>query len=125
VISTKRIGLRNAIALDRNDIVHIATSKAGGGESSSIVAVSLKGAKLSLSVVPKEAGAITVTPSGLQCSSKASGFYHPGAELALAAVANPGFTFVEWTQDGSGTDPDVSVVLDKNRKVTAKFAAAP
>ncbi len=67
---------------------------------------------LSTSVSPPEGGII----------SAGSGTYEPGSSVALTATPSPGYAFISWTGDTSGTSPKVSVTMDSDKSVTANFS---
>jgi len=54
---------------------------------------------LSTSISPPEGGMISV----------GSGTYEPDSSVALVATPSPGYEFISWTGDASGTSPQVSV----------------
>ena len=124
LVGAKQIGFANSIAVDGNGIVHVSTGRAIGN-STSIVAVRLKGARLSLAVSPKAAGTIGVSPSGLQCTAKASTLLYPGTQVLLTAEPAAGFVFKGWSGAASGTDPNCPVTVNKACKVVARFKPAP
>ena len=47
--------------------------------------------------------------------------YDPGQIIALTAVPDSGYAFVEWGGDASGTNPNVNVELNASKAVTATF----
>jgi uncharacterized repeat protein (TIGR02543 family) len=67
---------------------------------------------LSTSVSPPEGGMI----------SAGSGTYEPGSSVALTATPSPGYEFISWTGDTSGTSPKVTVTMDSDKSVTANFS---
>jgi len=125
VVNAKRVGFDNAIAVDARGIVYVSTRKAGGGAGARHLIYRVKGARLSMSVVPKEAGAITVSPSGTVCTSHASEVWRPGSELTLTVEAAPGFAFEKWTGALAGTEPFGELAVLENRKVVAHFRPQP
>jgi uncharacterized repeat protein (TIGR02543 family) len=42
--------------------------------------------------------------------------------VTLTAVPNTGYVFVNWTGDATGTNPTVSVIMNKTKNITANFA---
>jgi hypothetical protein len=48
--------------------------------------------------------------------------YFNGTIVGLTATPNAGYAFINWTGDASGTISPVSVLMNKNRNVTANFA---
>lgn len=63
-------------------------------------------------VFPENAGTVTGT-----------GEYEEGTEVVLEAVANDGFSFVNWTEDGVelSIEPLLSFIVTENRTITANF----
>lgn len=59
-------------------------------------------------------GSGTVTPN--------SGTFTSGATVELVATPDPGFDFVGWSGDASGTDLATNVTFSKNLQVVATFA---
>jgi len=56
-------------------------------------------------------------------SGSASGDMHDsGASVTLTATAAPGYEFVEWSGDASGTDEALAVTMTSNKNVVANFA---
>lgn len=62
-------------------------------------------------------GAIGYSPSGSS--------YPAGTVVSLHANADGSYIFSHWTGDASGTDDDITVVMDRNRSVTANFVLDP
>ncbi len=119
-------GFGSAIAVAHSGIVHIATGKAmSPGGAIGTMTVELKGRKLSLVVAPPEAGVITDELTGLQCTDTLVEQIYPGTEVTLSATPAPGYTFVEWAKDGSGSDSSCHVTMDQARKVKARFEPSP
>jgi len=124
-VGPNKVGFRSSIAVAPSGIVHVSSGKTVGDDVKTVMALRLKGCKLSLSVVPKAAGTVTVSPTWAECSGKLKTEFYPGTEVTLTEVPAPGFMFVGWSKDGSGTDATSIVTLDKKRKVVAKFAPVP
>ena len=59
-------------------------------------------------------GSITLNPDG--------GVYQSGSEVELTAVADAGWTFIEWSGDLTGSENPESITMDGNKSVTATFA---
>ncbi len=57
----------------------------------------------------------------LDCGGDCSKEYPYGYEAVLSAVAKPGYRFVGWSGDASGTDTVATVLMDTTRNVTATF----
>ncbi|MDM7925985.1 MAG: hypothetical protein QUS35_08190, partial [bacterium] len=58
-------------------------------------------------------GSVIAEPAGV--------WQEEDSTVFLAAVPKPGFRFVEWTGDCSGTSDSVSVVMDTSKTVIARF----
>ena len=50
------------------------------------------------------------------------GGYPAGTTITIQAVANSGYTFLNWSGDAGGTDNPRNVVVDRNKTITANFA---
>jgi M6 family metalloprotease-like protein len=52
-----------------------------------------------------------------------SGIYTEGETAVLLAVANQGFTFLDWTENGNfySDQPEISFIVDGNRELSARF----
>lgn len=120
-----KVGFRSSIAVAPSGIVHVSSGKSVGQNVKSVIELSLKGTKLSLSVLPKAAGTVTVSPTGAECTGKLATEFYPGTDVTLTEAPATGFTFVGWEQDGAGTDTTCIVTLDQKRKVVARFAPSP
>jgi uncharacterized repeat protein (TIGR02543 family) len=51
--------------------------------------------------------------------------YSPGSNVSINATPLPGYYFTGWSEDASGTTNPISVVMDRNKSVTANFAPVP
>jgi hypothetical protein len=75
-------------------------------------------------------GDVTVTPplalnvvgEGTVAMDPDQASHHYGDEVTLTASANPGWRFIEWSGDLTGTDNPSSITLDNSKAVTATFA---
>ncbi len=47
--------------------------------------------------------------------------YEPGEEVGLTAVMDEGWHFVEWTGDLESTEEEITLVMDEDKVLTAKF----
>jgi uncharacterized repeat protein (TIGR02543 family) len=47
--------------------------------------------------------------------------YPHGSEVQLTATPNPGYHFRDWIGDASGTSPTITVEMDQDRDITARF----
>lgn len=71
----------------------------------------------------------TVTTSASPASGGATtgdGMYNAGSGITLAATPNPGYAFVNWTENGVpvSTWADYSIIVSTNLTVVANFASA-
>jgi hypothetical protein len=89
------------VRLDGNRQVQATFSEPGAGEPE----------QFRLSVVIDGKG--TVSPPG--------GMYDPGDSVLLVATPDVGFAFVGWSGDADGEDLAVSLVMDNDRSVQARF----
>jgi len=60
--------------------------------------------------------------SGLVSLDPPGGFYDPGTEVTLTALADPGSSFTGWSGDAGGTTNPITLTMDANKAVTATFA---
>ncbi len=65
-------------------------------------------------------GTVTSNPAGINCGANCSFAFTAGINVALAAVADPGSTFVSWGGDCSGGGA-CSVSMTQARNVSATF----
>jgi hypothetical protein len=49
------------------------------------------------------------------------GVYHSNSQALVSAIADPGWTFLHWLGDASGTNPTTSVTMTRNKSVQAIF----
>ena len=70
-------------------------------------------AQYTLTVSAVGSGRVELNPAG--------GVYDQGAVVSLNAVPLPGATFRDWDGDLKGTNPAMTLVMDGDKKVTAKF----
>lgn len=81
-----------------------------------IVAVFSANVSLSVSVTPPAGGTVTLNPN--QSS------FVPGSTVQLTATPAAGFTFTGWEGDASGTTNPLTVVMNSNKAINAKFTSA-
>ena len=67
-------------------------------------------------------GSVTSDPAGIACLPTCVASFTDGASVTLTPLAQPGFTFLGWSGDCTGTAACV-VTLDADRAVTARFSA--
>jgi PKD repeat protein len=70
---------------------------------------------LSTSVSPSSGG--TITP--------ASGIYDDGSEVTLEATPESGWSFVEWSGDTTGKTNPITITMDSDKSITARFSTPP
>ncbi len=68
---------------------------------------------LTTSVSPSGAGSVLLNPPG--------GTYAAGTVVQITAQANSGYQFVNWSGDVTGTSNPTTVLMDRNKTVTANF----
>jgi len=54
-----------------------------------------------------------------------SGSYNGGSVVTIAAVANKGYSFVNWTGDQTGTTSSLKFTINSNKKIVANFKVDP
>ena len=67
-------------------------------------------------------GSVTSDPAGIACLPTCVASFTDGASVTLTPVAQPGFAFLGWSGDCTGSAACV-VTLDADRSVTARFTA--
>jgi hypothetical protein len=72
-------------------------------------------APLSLEVDARGPGLVTLDPPG--------GLYAPGTQVTLRAAAAPGHVFIGWEDDLAGAANPAILLMDRDRRVGARFAA--
>ncbi len=78
--------------------------------------------QFSLDLARNGSGSITSQPTGIDCNDDCSEDYAQGTEVDLVANPEPGFAFTHWSGDCSGTNPTVTVLIDKAKSCQANFA---
>ena len=68
---------------------------------------------ITTSVVPADSGNVSLSPD--------QPTYHYGDEVTLSATPNPGYSFLSWTGDASGTQNPLTVTIDGNLVINANF----
>ncbi|WP_407456283.1 glycoside hydrolase family 11 protein [Fibrobacter sp.] len=68
---------------------------------------------LNVTASPAAAGTVTKSPS--------ANYYAPKTAVQLTAKANEGWKFVGWEGDATGSTETISVTMDKEKSVVAKF----
>ena len=68
---------------------------------------------LNVTASPAAAGTVTKSPS--------ANYYAPKTTVQLTAKANEGWKFVGWEGDATGSTETISVTMDKEKSVVAKF----
>ena len=68
---------------------------------------------LNVTASPAAAGTVTKSPS--------ANYYAPKSTVQLTAKANEGWKFVGWEGGATGSDETISVTMDKEKSVVAKF----
>jgi hypothetical protein len=67
----------------------------------------------------------TTTAGGKVVLVPPGGFYLSNTVVTLTAQPEPGWEFVGWSGDASGTSSNLSVVMDRDRAVSAQFGLIP
>ncbi len=66
-------------------------------------------------------GAVTSSPSGINCGATCSTPFSSGTRVMLMAVPNSGSIFSGWSGACSGTDSSANVAMNANKTCTATF----
>jgi hypothetical protein len=64
----------------------------------------------------------SVSPAGGGLVSPEGGVYNTGGTVTLRATPMVGYRFVSWSGDVSGSEPEVTVVMDADKSATANFS---
>ena len=70
--------------------------------------------RLTTNVWPDEGGLVNITPPGP--------IYGEGTYVTVTAEPSPGYHFVSWSGDLTGTTNPASIVMDSDKTITANFA---
>jgi len=97
----------------------IFVSACGGGEESPEVGTD-EPPKFKLSVSVNGSGAISSSPSGIDCTTNCSNDYAEGSQVSLTASAQKGYTFKNWTGDCSGSS-QCTITMNSAAQVQAVF----
>jgi hypothetical protein len=68
-------------------------------------------------------GAVTSSPSGLNCGAICSYQFVSGTNVTLTATPDSSSAFIGWSGDATGTSNTVTVTMSSNKNVTATFNA--
>lgn len=72
---------------------------------------------LTVNVDPAGGGTVTKNPD--------KALYNDGELVTLTATPSSGYRFVEWTGNATGTNPSVTITMNANKIVTARFELIP
>src|SRR6266540_1270091 len=86
------------------------------------VTATFVGSSSTLSVSKTGSGTVTSTPAGIACGNTCSAQFRTGTDVALNAVADQGWKFLNWGGACSGNGA-CNVPLDGDKSVTATFEA--
>jgi len=67
----------------------------------------------------------TATAGGTVALAPPGGFYRSNTVVNLTASPEAAWEFLSWTGDASGTSSNVSLVMDRDKSVTAQFGLIP
>jgi len=77
---------------------------------------------LTVTIQGSGSGAVTSSPSGVDCGSACQAFFTPGTMVTLHAVPSPGYNFAGWSGGGcTGTNPWCSITIAADTTVVANF----
>ncbi|WP_299990705.1 InlB B-repeat-containing protein, partial [uncultured Pontibacter sp.] len=78
-------------------------------------------------VIPPTMFALTITQpeNGSIAAAPSAATYVAGTVVTLTASPNPGFRFVSWTGDATGTEPTTTLIMGADKAVSATFEAIP
>ena len=84
-------------------------------------AVSARFTVVRLTVTKTGRGRVTSEPAGIDCGPNCAQPYTRGTTVTLTATAAPGYTFVGWRGDCTGTEP-CGITVNASLAVSARFA---
>ena len=67
----------------------------------------------------------TATAGGMVSNAPPGGFYLSNTVVTLTAVPEVGWEFLSWTGDASGSSNPLSLVMDRDKSVSAAFGPSP
>jgi hypothetical protein len=67
----------------------------------------------------------TASTGGMVALEPPGGFYVSNTVVTLTALPEAGWEFPSWTGDASGTSSNISLVMDRDKSVTAQFGRIP
>jgi uncharacterized repeat protein (TIGR01451 family)/uncharacterized repeat protein (TIGR02543 family) len=70
-------------------------------------------------------GSVTSQPSGVDCGTDCVNNYAKDTVVELTATAKPGYSFIGWSGDCSGTRNVITVTMDAAKKCVASFVPLP
>ena len=73
---------------------------------------------LTFTAQPAAGGSVTANPSS------ANGYYNSGTQVQLTATATPGYTFISWSGDVSGSVSPATITMTAPHSVTGTFSNA-
>ncbi len=81
----------------------------------------------SLSLTGPEVGwcELTTEVIGDGIVEPSSGRYEEDTDVLLEAIPAPNWYFIEWQGDASGSNPNIQIVMDSDKEVTAVFEEGP
>ncbi len=66
-------------------------------------------------------GTVTSSPGGIDCGGICSASFLDGARITLTAAPDTGWLFIGWSGDTAGAGTTVTIVMDADKNITAKF----
>ena len=97
----------------------------GASGTASPITVTMDGSKAVTAIFTQDQYtlAINLGPSGVGVVSRSpdKATYVYGDQVQLTAVGNPGYTFSGWSGDASGTASSITITMNGDKTVTAKF----
>lgn len=85
------------------------------------VVVSNSSTEYTLTVTRNGQGTASSNPGSIDCGSTCNETYPENELVALSAIPNSGWRFVEWQGSCSGTAPICNIIMDSSKNVTAVF----
>jgi List-Bact-rpt repeat protein len=122
-ISPMKLAIKNLFSDCRSSLIFAAilvfTSACGGGGEEG---GSEQTQQYKLTVVASGSGAVTSSPSGINCGETCSKDFDEGSQVSLIAAPSNGYVFSNWSGACSGSD-SCSIVMNSDQQATAVFEA--
>lgn len=80
-------------------------------------------AEQAISINIAEGGSVTSAPAGINCNPTCNATFDDNATVVLTAIPDTDYSFLKWSGDCLGTEPQFSLTIDSAKNCTAIFLA--